>query len=546
MSRPFAPQPISPFAPGAGASIVNASVRCCAVLAVLAGTLLTGGCESPKSGPIESSDAPTASPTSIATRPVRRVELTSHVGGAHHRTMSIGDRWIQTFSNTVLVLDPQRASVIGKKELAEFGATGGATDMAAIGNRVLIVLDRDAVVELEQRGDDLTLRETVDWQSLGIRPRRVSVSRGEFWIGGEGGVLRWSDRKRFLAGGIDGISDRNPLSAGSVAAAAVGAVTCIGRRIYAVESGEFQGAATELLEIPQTGPATLAFALQGKDAATVGVMGPDLRELSSAVVAGVARRLRWFDNRLWCVTDTGIRSWAIVDGRLANPLDIKVKGARDVDMLSPNLLAVAGTFGRALYRRASEDGKPGDEFFGATREASRLTKAVSDNRRILAGSDLEGAWLYLIGANAELTDRSLATFQQPVQSIAGVFGKAEITDGAKSVKGTIDGFVQEYSPDGRPDIYCLAAVDEAIWIGHEFGIDVIGRGDSGLVTRIGGLRLDGPVRYIFPKWDDGAAYVAELGGFGVAKLKSVRIVDGAAVEEPKPRTPKPGSDADDS
>jgi hypothetical protein len=145
--------------------------------------------------------------------PAASPHLSDHPAGAHGRTdlarrrRPITARWPSVIAGSRP--SPTRCwsstrsagSVLGKKELAEFGATGGATDMAAIGNRVLIVLDRDAVLEFELRGDDLALRETVDWESLGIRPRRVSVSRGEFWIGGEGGALRWSDRKRFLAGG---------------------------------------------------------------------------------------------------------------------------------------------------------------------------------------------------------------------------------------------------------------------------------------------------------------------------------------------------------
>jgi hypothetical protein len=388
-----------------------------------------------------------------------------------------------------------------------------------------VVLDRDAVIEVGAESGDLVIRESVDHVALGFRPRRASVSGGELWIAGEGGVMRWSDRQRFLTEGIPG-------SLGSVVTAATGLVACAGRRVYEVKTGNFVAAATDLLELPSGSPAPLAYVLQGKETFSVGLMGSDLRELSRTMVPGVCVRLRWFDQRLWCVTESGIHSFGTQGHELVDQRLIKVRGARDVDELGPNRLAIAGSFGRAIYRPAPQGSQPGDEFIGAVREASRLEKAIADGRRILAGSDAEGFWLYLIGAEAELTDRELATYKQPVQSVRGVWGKAEIAEGAKSVKGTVDGVEHVYAPEGAPDIFCLAAVDDCLWIGHDLGIDVVsGLEASGVLRKIGTLRLDGPVRYIEPKWDRGAAYVAQYGGFGVARVRTESLVGGKLVDQ---------------
>lgn len=492
-----------------------------------------------------SQDAPSTAEAPV----VRRLEVVSHVGGTHYRTIVHNGRWFQTFSNVLMVLDREKGTIEAKRTLSEFGSTGPAVDMAAVGDRGVAVLDRDAVIEIGADSGDLIIRDTVDHVALGFRPRRASVSGGEIWIGGEGGVMRWSDRKLFLSSGVDG-----PI--GAVAASGKGPVACAGRRVYEVFTGNFVAAATDLLELPAGVGAPLAYALQGKESFSVGLMGPDLRELSRTVINGTCRRLRWFDNRLWCVTDAGIHSWKVEGDRLVDQRTIRVKGARDVDMLGPNRLAIAGSFGRAMYRPEPQGRLRGDEFLSAVREASRLEKAIADGRRILAGSDAEGFWLYLIGADAELTDREMTSYKQPIQSVRGVWGRAEIVEGAKKVKGTVDGIDHEYAPEGDPDIYCLAAVDDCLWIGHSFGVDVVGGLSKGTLTRIGTLRLDGPVRYIEPKWDRGAAFVAEFGGFGVAQVRTDTVVQGEIVDRdaigggksnapptkapPRNRPPRPG------
>lgn len=442
----------------------------------------------------------------------RLLELVSHTGGTHHRTLVHRGFWLQTFSTSLYVLAQRTGAVEARLELGVVGTTGPAVDLAVLGDRMLIVLDRDAVVEVDLSTlPKPTLVRTVEHGMLGIRPRRVSTVGDDFIVAGAGGVVRWSTMSRSEIPGVT-------TSAGSSAATASGTVVCCGRRVYSLVDGAFVGAASELLELPASAPAALAFALQGPEAVTVGVMGRDVRELASTVVRGTMRRLRWFDERLWVVTDTEILSYAFDGTALTDPRRFPVKGARDVDRLHDNHLAVAGSFGRAIYRERSEGPeRPGDTFIGARREASGLLKAVTDNRRILAGSD-EGHWLYLIGADAQLSTRSLDMFQQPSIRAAGTWGSAVITDDGRSVKATINGVERDYVPEGTPMLFCLAAADDAIWLGHEHGIDVFGLDFTGSVARLGTLRIDGPVRYIFPKWDNGVAYVAELGGFGVARL----------------------------
>jgi hypothetical protein len=137
---------------------------------------------------------------------------------------------------------------------------------------------------------------------------------------------------------------------------------------------------------------------------------------------------------------------------------------------------------------------------------------------VLAGSE-EGNWLYLFGADAQQSDRSLEVYQQPIRKAPTAWGNAEIAEGDLEVFAMIGGKRHAYSPPGQPRISCIAAVEGELWIGHEHGIDVIGKQFDGTMLHVGSLRLDGPVKYIIPKWDAGAVYVAEFGGFGVARVE---------------------------
>lgn len=464
----------------------------------------------------------------VPTPPDRKVEIVSFVGGTHRAMLVSEGRWFQLFRNELLVLDVRSGEVLSRVELAPFGTMGPAADLIRDGDKLMVVMWGDAVITLELGHSDLPRISSIETsESLRIRPRRISKAGGTIFVSGDGGVIRWNDRTPFTA-------PEFATGAGTVVTAAsgrtTGQVVCVGRSVYSLGDGQLLASATELFELPPESGGAMAFARQAREGFTVGVMSANVDEMCSEVMPGVVQRFRWFDDRLWAVTDSRIVSWTVREGQLGDRAEFAVRGARDVARLGPNALAVSGSFGRAFYREKPENGLPGDSFYGAHREASRLTAAIQDNRRILAGSE-EGNWLYLIGAEAELTTRTLGVWQTPITRVRGEWGSAEIGEDGRSVTGTMDGIPQTFIPDGRPRITCLAAVGRELWIGHEEGIHVIGRGSSGLIIAIGSIRLDGPVPYVFPKWDGGAAWVAEYGGFGVARVTKVDPVVPMGSEE---------------
>jgi len=480
-----------------------------------------------------------AEPTT-PTQPVLRV--THHLGGTHYRTIVHDDRWYQTFSNQLLVINPRSGRVIRTVELSAFGTTGPAVDMAVAGGDLFIVLRDDAVVQLSiENEDDPVVVQRVTADMLGSQPRALSVVNTNgaeaVYVCGEGGAVRFP-------GGAVALRDHGAVT--SVARAAAGLVGTADRRVYTLDGGEYLGSASTLQPIPDREDGMMIFTREGSAGVLIGLMEPDVRERSASksttAIGGHVHRVRWFDGSMWIVADEQILAYTPTADGLEIRDVIKVKGARDVDMLRENYLAVAGTFGRAVYRVETDDSGRGDTFIGAHREPSRLSVAVSDRMQILAGSPAEGMWIYQIGSEAKLTDRVMTQDVPRSQRAVIDEGTAVISeDGATLVLDSGDEQLR-WSPGHDSTVQCVIAVEGRLWVGHDRGLAVLefdapteaqikqARKEDRPVpkpalTELGRVRLDGPVRYLFALLTGrGAAYVAEFGGFGTVEVLEEPIV----------------------
>ncbi len=454
---------------------------------------------------------------------LQTLRVTHHVGGTHYRTIVAGDVWYQTFGVSLLVLDTSSTQPVQTIELGSIGQTAPATDMLLRDDRLYIVQHDQAVVELSLADPwNPRIVTRVDAEELGIEPRLLSVARDELYVSGVGGVVRWSDRQIMLR-------DRGVVS--RVAVAAVGPVAGIGRRVFGLDNGEYVGSASDFYTLPNEFemPGTLIFTRHGEAGSLVGLMSAEVREIDSkratVVVAGTVHSVRAFSGRLWIVGGDYIESFRVTPDALIDPMRIKVLGARDVDRIDANHLAVSGSFGRAVYRINADDAGPGDEFVLSHREPSCLTQAQSDGRRIM-GMGREGAWLYQIAGDAVYVSDPPSVLPAPQRSVTIDFVSASISEDGQSVEIRARGVSSTFTESGDVALQCLAAVDGDIWIGHDRGITVLRPGASGAAVVRGRLRLEGPVRYIFPRLAGGAAvYVSEYGGFGVAEFVDEAIVD---------------------
>ena len=465
------------------------------------------------------------------------LRVTHHLGGTHYRTIIYGEHWYQTFGNQLLVIDPRTARPMHTLDLCEFGACGAAVDMAITdAGDMYIVLERDEALTLSL--DDPARPVIVARRSaedLRFAPLSLSVVEDggaeHVYICGDGGAAEINGTSVVIPG--EGIVQ-------SVAMGGKGLVATVDRRVYEVKTGAYIGSASELQPMPDSAAGEMIFIRRTGQATQIGVMEPDIRErqarTATTAVMGDVHRVRTFDGSMWIVAPDRILAYTLIGDNLELRDSIKVRGARDVDMISANYLAVAGSFGRAIYRLEADEKGPGDTFLMAQREPSRLTHAISDRLQVLAGTPEEGTWLYQIGSDATLMDKAL-TQRPPAPRAAEITdGGATIAEDSTAVLMTIGGTNIRWTHGRQWKLYTIVAVEGRLWVGHEHGLVVLEvkrptpeeiraaqkaerPEPQPTLAENGEIRLDGPVLYMFPLLTGrGATYVAEYGGFGMAEL----------------------------
>ncbi len=451
-----------------------------------------------------------AAPAGIPTK----LRITNHVGGAHRCLMLFDDAWLQCQRSNLLVLNPRTQQIIRSLDLAADGESGPAVSMAHAGEQLAIVLEHDAVVIVDISVPALpAIDQTIPAHELGIDPRFVSAVEDDLYVSGPGGVVRLSDRRRFLAGA---------LYAADVVKADAGLVVAVERQVRTLETDEYLGSASRLLPIapPAEAPsAQFLFALQGTDNVTFGLMNGQIREIDSTVIPGHARSLRFFDNRAWIATENQTIGYAIYQGKLVDPYILPARGIRDLDLISANRYAIAGDGGRGIYRPRSENEKPGNSFVLSDRQPGHLQAALTDGRRIVAAGPL-GSWLYTIGARAEVASKPLESHEPALTTASIVDIKASIVDNGAAIE-IKNGSESQRIPSPENSSYAsITAVEGDLWVGHGRGIQVFRPDPAGQWNEVDSIRIDGPVLYLFPeRLARGVAFVAEFGGFGVVRIE---------------------------
>ncbi|MEY2796471.1 MAG: hypothetical protein RIR10_2187 [Planctomycetota bacterium] len=522
----------------------------------------------------------------------KSMRVVSSFGGVHRKAEIDAGIWYQAFANRMLFLDAQSGTKLTELELAPRGTTGHVQDFVRIGKLMYVVLEHDQVVEV----DISVVRNPVvkrRWgiAELGLEPRVVADVDGEPYVGGVGGAIRLADAKAigehfdedgkpvppappsaFLAGRtVDCIVDADG-----------GPVGCVGRRILRLEDAHYLGAANKLFVMPEAWGGGYGFLLQASEGAQVGLMSRDFREISSSGLRGVVHNVRAFDDRFFAINDFEVSTWklepvldsaleAVAESeahgagelqqvgestkprrkfRLGATLSVPVRGALDIAKVQQNRFAVCGTFGRSLYRYLPEGDAPGDTFYAVERVPGRLDVSVTDRRRILAASS-EGSWMYLIGEEAELTQRPIASPDRPEFSVEASWGTATVSEDRKTVTFSFGERSQTHEPTGGAEVSTLALADGKVWIGHTEGIDVIEFDPLTKQIKLSDfLRLNGPMIALYPnRVGGGVAYVAKYSGFGVIRpvaddappIVATGCVDGSPL---KPRGNGSKSNAD--
>jgi hypothetical protein len=488
--------------------------------------------------------------------------VTHQVGGAHHRGIVIDGVWYVSYGPSVLAVSADTGTVLGAVEARPRGSSGAVRELIAVRRdgslRLFACLPPTDVVELEVVDRiNLSVAGRTRAKEIGFVPRGVSLVGDEVWINGDRGAVRLDDvplpiarpavdDERTASSRIEpplsprpalreAIVERGAAGCGPVVATASGLASTVGRRVLAIDDGSFLGAATRLEPVDPVEAAragvpddSLLFILQGEGASSIGIMGPDVRELASGAISGTVRQVRLLNGRLFAINDTEMLAFPVLKGEggaisLGDPTFIRVRGARDIARIGDNLYAVCGSFGRAFYRLEADATGAADEFFRAEREPSGLIHAVTDRRRVLAGGP-EGSWLYTIGGEVALVNQPVPIDDARSSSASTGWCDAKVSDDRSSVTLTRKGLAEEeeavpplaWTPPAGGPVHAIESIDNRIWALHDAGIQVFGLDRSGAIDPDGAFFTDGPVRFLFPQRLGGAAtFVSEWGGFGV-------------------------------
>ncbi|MSR33846.1 MAG: hypothetical protein EXS12_03465 [Phycisphaerales bacterium] len=462
---------------------------------------------------------------------IKSLKISHQAGGTHDCVLVHDGVWYVGFGSQLLVLEGRGKKILRSERINPNGEGGPITDLALWHGDLIGVINGDSVVRWDiSMPRTPLLIDLISAKELGIRPRAIGVLKNTLYISGDGGVIRASDGEKFLAGAT--ITSK-------VVDTQFGPAVPVGRRVQILENNKFAGAASVLEPLPASAglPGGFAFALIGKQGSTIGLMNPDLREISGEPIRGAFRKLTIANGRLWAIFDTEIVSWDMNAGKLESPIYTPVKGARDLSPLSDNLYAVAGSFGRGVFHLNADNDGDADTFTDAVREPGRLEQSLFDGRRVLAGSS-EGFWLYPIRGKPTISEKSVSLSAIPDTKITLAWAEAQIDKGDgdpltfdEGQKIHFKSSTAEADWELPPNVWAcvLASVDGDLWVGHTDGITVLSvetngessKASSGslVIVKRGELRLPGPILWIHPlRTGLGAVWVSHFGGLGVAEF----------------------------
>jgi len=445
----------------------------------------------------------------------RELKVTHTVGGVHWCALGYAGGWYQGFGHRLLSLGTRSGDVLSTIEPMPAGSCGAIRSLAAWRGDLYAVLERTALVRIDVRDPkDLAVIETSDAAALGLEPEAIAVIDDRLFVSGIGGVLELPSGKRYL-NGLDASSE--------VVKVGNELVILVGNDLRTLDGADLGIKASAILPLqPGQGPEGGALLLeQGRRGSAVVLIDPVFAEVSRVALGRGILGLSTAGGRAWAFTPDAMFTWSLGTTGLTDELEIKIKGAVGIELLGKNRYGVYGAFGRSLFRLETDEEGPGDTFYRSHREPGNIVIALSDQRRILAGTPTE-VWNYNVGGECELVQRTLQVGEMPRDRLTLDGGEARIEgEDRGSLVVELKGSRQEFT---MPGMATMAIVETDLWVVYRDGLKVYRRSEPPAVgvAEVASLRLPGPVTHVFPRRaGQGASYVSALGGMGTTEWRPI-------------------------
>jgi len=445
----------------------------------------------------------------------RELKVTHTVGGVHWCALGYAGGWYQGYGHRLLSLGARTGDVLSTIEPVAAGTGGAIRSLAAWRGDLYAVVERTALVRIDVRDPkDLAVIETSNAAALGLEPEAISVIDDRLFVSGIGGVLELPSGTRYLTG-LDASSE--------VVKVGNELVVLIGNDLRALDGGELSIEASAILPLqPGQGPEGGAVLLeQGRLGSAVVLIDHAFAEVSRVALGKGILSMSIAGGRVWAFTPDSMFTWSFGTTGLTDELELKVKGALGIELLGKNRYGVYGAFGRSLFRLEADDEGAGDTFYRSHREPGNIVIALSDQRRIIAGTPTD-VWSYSVGGECELVQRTLQVGEMPRDELTLDDGKASIEgDDRGRLVVEVGGSRQEFT---MPNIATMAIVENDLWVAYRDGVKVYRRSASPAagLSEVASLRLPGPVTHVFPRRaGQGASFVSALGGMGTTEWKPV-------------------------
>ncbi len=439
-----------------------------------------------------------------------------HVAGGPPTALDVDEgRLYQALGDRLLVMDSRSGQRLADVSLCP-PASSVCTDLLIVHGRLFALMDTREVVLMHLLDGEGRMRDRpviVDrWgaEEIGITPRRLATVSGWPVVMGVGGVVRLSDGMLLLAEERDVTGVAVSLGKGLVYAA--------GRELLDAEGGEILGLATLLAEVGVDANAdagTLVFASDRGDSTEVGLLRPFAGVTDTVSIPGEPRNMRVVGSRILLCTDLGIAVLGISPEEVRLLHEIPLAGARDVDVIAANYLAVCGESGRAMYRIRTDKGGEGRQMFRVVAAATELRPGRFD-RRVLEIPHASGSWRYDFEADPEYRRGEVPGAESRTRAVVLGWSLAIDGDGGASFEGPggIAGSLRQRSSPATT----VTAIGGRFWVGTVDGIEVYEPTDDGMMVLRGRIALAGPIVQIVPLPDGSAAFVAKPGFVGRLSL----------------------------